>query len=90
MVKSSNNIFKISWVKVHVGIQETEDADALAKRVALNPREAISYCIEKTVSNLKKTLKELTIKQWQFEGIYGEGRQTQSYFSTLDRHRLVS
>lgn len=37
IAKESNNIFKISWVKAHVGTQGKEDLGALPKHAALNP-----------------------------------------------------
>lgn len=49
------------------------------------------YSTQKIISKLKKSLNELTIKQWHFEWDYGDkGRLTHDYFQTVDKNRLTS
>lgn len=67
IVKSSINFFLKSLSKVDLGIQGIEDADTLTKNTALNPRREIYHYIEKSDSYLKKILKELMTKEWQFK-----------------------
>lgn len=50
-----------------MGIQGKENADALTKLAALNPLEEIPHYIKKTLSNLKRTLKEKAKKQTKFK-----------------------
>lgn len=84
-IKNSKDKFKMSWIKAHVVIQGNEYAEELAKHAALNRYNAISYHIRKPITTLKRTLKELTIKQWQLKCDYGEtGRLTHRYFSNID------
>lgn len=63
----------------------------LAINAALNENKEPKHYLLKPTSKLKRTLKELTIKQWQFKWDYGDtGRETYQYFPTLDKNRLIS
>lgn len=69
MIKLSGNKFKIRWVKVHVSIQENENADYLAKQAAENNIKQIPYDLESPISNLKRTIKELIPNSGNSNGI---------------------
>lgn len=52
--------------------------------------KAIPYHIQRPISNLKRQLKDLTLKQWQFERDYGDtGRTTHKCFLQVETCRLV-
>lgn len=74
-----------------MGIQGNEDADELAKQAAQNEKNEIPYNLEKPISNLKRTQKEIILKQCQLEWDYGDwGRTAYQYFTKVNTSRLVS
>lgn len=91
LISDSKDKFKISWVKAHVGILGNEEADMLAMTAAINANNDTHYYLEKPISHLKRILKEITVKQWQFDWDYGDkGRETYDYFPKVNNNRLIS
>ncbi|XP_067132763.1 uncharacterized protein [Centruroides vittatus] len=74
LLKLSNIIVKVKWVKAHVGVADNERADALAKEAANLP-EVTYNKIPST--HIKGLLRQYTIEEWQDRWTYSnKGRHT--------------
>ncbi|GBO38791.1 hypothetical protein AVEN_20539-1 [Araneus ventricosus] len=73
----TNKHIHISWIKAHVGYDENEEADRLAKEAAESDRDPLS--VKASISFLKSIFKKKIMEDWQDEDT---GRST---FNILSR-----